>query len=228
MVLIKEILLPNIDEFARLRILFIESLKFMTKKILIAGAGIAGLSLARQLKKFNIPFKIIEKRTHLSTDGAGIALPANAVMALRYIGLGNLIDQFTHQVNKIIYTDSSGNMLSEASLLEEPLNKDKFVALHRHKFHDILREGIDDVIHFNTTIDQITQTQDNVLVQFNTESKQEEFSAIIGADGVNSQVRQLAFSDNTSLADLGVTIWRCYMNLCKSSMWIKLISLWVS
>ena len=74
-----------------------------TKKILISGAGIAGLGLARQLKKLNIPFKIIEKRTHLSTDGAGIALPANAVKALRYMGLGSNIDQHAHQVNNSPY-----------------------------------------------------------------------------------------------------------------------------
>ncbi len=178
----------------------------LIKKILISGAGIAGLGFARQLKKLNIPFKLIEKRPNLSTDGAGIALPANAVKALRYIGLGSNIDKYAHQVNKIIYTDSRGMMLSETSLLEKPLNTDKFVALHRHKFHDILREGIDDVIHFNTTINKMTQTKNGVLVTFNN-SKQEEFSAVIGADGVNSDVRQLAFVD-TPLADLGVTIWR--------------------
>ena len=177
-----------------------------TKKILISGAGIAGLGLARQLKKLNIPFKLIEKQSNLSTDGAGIALPANAVNALRYIGLGCHIDKYTHQVNKIIYTDSHGMILSEASLLEPPLDTDKFVALHRHKFHDILREGIDDVICFNTTINKMTQTKNGVLVTFNN-SEQEEFSAVIGADGVNSYVRQLAFVD-TPLVDLGVTIWR--------------------
>lgn len=96
------------------------------KKILISGAGIAGLGLARQLKKLNVPFMIIEKRPHLSTEGAGIALPANAVQALRYIDLGNDIDLQTHQVNKIIYTDSTGTLLSEASLLEHPLNADRF------------------------------------------------------------------------------------------------------
>ncbi|MBI3897581.1 MAG: NAD(P)-binding protein [Gammaproteobacteria bacterium] len=45
------------------------------KKILIVGAGIAGLSLARQLEKFFIPFDLIEKRPALAAKGAGI-LPA--------------------------------------------------------------------------------------------------------------------------------------------------------
>lgn len=181
-----------------------------SKKILISGAGIAGLSLARQLKKLSIPFKLIEKKPSLFTEGAGIALPANAVKALRYIGLGEEIDRFTHVVNKIIYMDSQGEVLSEASLLEQPLSADKFVALHRHKFHDILRAEIEDTIHFNTTIKNMTQTQHGVLVTFD-HLPEEEFSAVIGADGLHSAVRQLAFSE-AALIDLGVTIWRWTCN----------------
>lgn len=178
------------------------------KKILIAGAGIAGLALARQFKKLNIPFEIIEKRTQLLTDGAGITLPPNALKALRYVGLGSDIDQCAHQINKIVYTDSTGVVLSEVSLLEAPLNADRFVALHRHQFHDILRKGVENIIHFGATMKQMTRTKHGVLVQFDSaELKQEEFSAVIGADGINSQVRQLAFGD-TPLTDLGVTIWR--------------------
>jgi 2-polyprenyl-6-methoxyphenol hydroxylase-like FAD-dependent oxidoreductase len=179
-----------------------------TKKILISGAGIAGLALARQFRKLNIPFDIIEKRSHLTSDGAGIALPANAVKALRYIGFGKHIEQNAHQVNKIIYADSAGMVLSEASLLESPLNADRFVALHRHEFHKILCSGLEADIRFNTSINQIIQTSNGVLVTFNDhDHSQEEFGAVIGADGVNSRVRQLAFSDS-ELTDLGVTIWR--------------------
>ena len=92
--------------------------------------------------------------------------------------------------------------------MDEPLNTDRFVALHRHKFHDILRAGIDGAVHFGTTINQITRTENGVLVKFNNpDLSQEEFSAVIGADGINSSIRQLAFAD-TPLTDLGVTIWR--------------------
>jgi len=178
------------------------------KRILISGAGIAGLSLARQLKKMNIPYMMIEKRPHLSTEGAGIALPANAVRALKHVGLGDKVERHTHQVEKIIYTDTTGITLSEASLLEPPLNMDRFVALHRNKFHEILEEGVNESIVFNTQIDQLHQTDDGVIVKFNGANLQKEkFSAVIGADGVNSQVRKLAFTDS-NLTDLGVTIWR--------------------
>lgn len=177
------------------------------KKILICGAGIAGLSLARQFKKLNIPFILIEKRKELLSDGTGIALPANAVRALKYLGLGKPLEKHAHKVNKIIYADFAGNVLSEASLLDYPLNSDHFVALSRHVFHDILHHDLNVDIHFDTTINLICQGKSGVLVNFNGDLQQEEFSAVIGADGVNSIVRQLVFSDH-SLLDLGVTIWR--------------------
>lgn len=181
-------------------------------KILISGAGIAGLVLARLLKKLGIPFKIIEQRSQFTSDGAGIALPANAVKALRHIELGKEIDQHTHQVKKIIYTDSAGTVLSEKSLLEKPLDSDKFVALHRHKFHDILDQEMANLVDFNTSITQMTQTANGVRVKFNQpDSKEEEFSMVVGADGVNSTVRQLMFNA-PPLVDLGVTIWRWTCN----------------
>ena len=177
-------------------------------EILISGAGIAGLCLARLLKELQIPFMIIEKREHLATEGAGIALPANAVQALRHIGLGSPIDRDAHQVKEIIYTDTTGAVLSNASLLQSPLNVDRFVALQRHAFHKIICDGIEDQIHFGTSIQEICETEEGVRVKFNNPAlKQKEFKAVIGADGIHSQVRQLVFSD-VPVSDLGVTIWR--------------------
>lgn len=177
------------------------------RKILIVGSGIAGLSLRRLFRKSNIPYDIVEKRVGLFSEGAGIALPANAMKAFRYLDLGSVIAQQAHRVNKIIYTEPSGEILNQASLLEPPLNTDWFVALPRHKLHTILAEGIHD-IEFNTTIKAMQCTANGVLVSFDSPSlKQEEYSAVIGADGINSQVRQLAFADHP-LIDLHASIWR--------------------
>lgn len=176
------------------------------KPILISGAGIAGLSLARQLKKLNIAFEIIEKRSSLFSDGAGIALPANAVKALRCMGLEDSIAQHTHRVKQIIYTDYLGHVLNQASLLEAPLNFDWFVALPRQTLQDILCKEIEKEIHFATTMQSIEPADDGLVVTFSN-LKKKEYSAVIGADGIHSRVRELTFK-NASLVDLGVTTWR--------------------
>lgn len=180
----------------------------MSDKILIVGAGIAGLCLARQLKQAQIAFTLIEKNpAEIIPRGAGIALPANAVKILRHLGLGAHIDRQAHPVHQIIYTDMSGTTLSAASLLEPPLNIDRFVALPRHVFHTILATDLIPAIHFETTITEMQQTEQGVNVKFNSKLPAEKFSAVIGADGINSSVRQFAFAD-FALTDLGVTVWR--------------------
>ncbi len=178
------------------------------KKILISGAGIAGLTMARQCKKLGLPFKLIEKKPQLITTGAGIALPANAMRALRYLELGHSIDQQAFQVKEIIYTEPCGNTLSRASLLTKPLNQDKFVALSRSKLHKILCDKLEDNINFNTSIKSLTPTAHGVNISFdNPEMPEEQFSAVIGADGIHSRVRELTFN-SAPLTDHGVTNWR--------------------
>lgn len=182
----------------------------MTTKapMLISGAGIAGLSLMRLLQNAGIPCVIIEKNATITSAGAGIALPANAVKALRIMGLGDKIDTHAHQVKDIIYAKSSGQVLSRASLMEAPLNTDKFVALPRAALQSILLEDLPPSIYFNTMIDTLEVVENGVHVTFNSPHiKEGTYAAVIGADGLHSRVGELAF-DPEPLVDLGVTTWR--------------------
>lgn len=175
-------------------------------KILISGAGIAGLSLARQLKKKGIAYTIIEKKASKDTTGTGIALPANAVRALRYMGLAESVDKM-HQVKEILYTRTNGRVISRASLLDEPLNLDKFVALDRKELLSILQQDVFDDIQFDVTITDIKQQEAGVEVIFSNPAFNGHYQAVIGADGIHSAVRNLGFGQS-DLVDLGVTNWR--------------------
>lgn len=182
------------------------------KPILISGAGIAGLSLMRLLHNAGIPCTVIEKNATNTSAGAGIALPANAVKALRAMGLGDKIDAHAHQVKEIIYAKPSGRVLSRASLLDAPLNTDKFVALPRSALQTILLDDLPSSIYFNTTIDTLEVVEDGVHVTFNSPHiKEATYAAVIGADGIHSRVSELAF-DPEPLVDLGVTTWRWLCN----------------
>ncbi|MEY9587180.1 FAD-dependent oxidoreductase [Sinorhizobium fredii] len=56
-------------------------------RVLIAGAGIAGLSAARALEINGIDCEVVEKRERPPTEGAGIFLLGNAARALGDLGL---------------------------------------------------------------------------------------------------------------------------------------------
>jgi 2-polyprenyl-6-methoxyphenol hydroxylase-like FAD-dependent oxidoreductase len=55
--------------------------------ILIVGAGLAGLAMARALQARGIAFDIVERNPDNATAGAGLFLPANAVRALNALGV---------------------------------------------------------------------------------------------------------------------------------------------
>jgi len=112
-----------------------------------------------------------------------------------------------HQVKDIIYSRANGHVISQASLLKKPLNLDKFVALDRAELLSILKQDIEDNIHFNVTITDIKQKDVGVDVVFSNPELNGHYQAIIGADGIYSTVRALGFGQS-DLVDLGVTNWR--------------------
>ena len=60
-------------------------------RILIIGAGIAGLTLATALRRKGYAPELVERSAAWPTVGAGINLPANGVRVLRALGIGNAV-----------------------------------------------------------------------------------------------------------------------------------------
>ncbi|MPY23928.1 FAD-dependent monooxygenase [Shewanella sp. YLB-07] len=175
-------------------------------KILIVGAGIAGLSLARRLDATAHEYTLIERTSSWSCDGAGICLPANAVAGLDKLGLKQQVVESAHQVKTVSYVKPNGKVISSASLLEEPLNQQPFLALPRVKLLELLRQGMDNKVRFGVTIKRINQYDEIADVEFDN-GHSELFDLVVAADGINSQTRHMAF-ENSELEDLGVTNWR--------------------
>ena len=84
----------------------------MTKKVIIVGAGIAGLSLARACLNKSLTPIIIEKSKCISSWGGGICLPGNAMLAFRKLGLEQEILNNSRKVNSITYALETGKTLA--------------------------------------------------------------------------------------------------------------------
>ncbi len=76
--------------------------------ILIAGAGIAGLSLALALARHGLSSRILERRERLSEAGAGIQLGPNAVKVLRRLGVAEQLEQSVGRPEAINVFDAVG------------------------------------------------------------------------------------------------------------------------
>ena len=177
-------------------------------RILISGAGIAGLSLAHCLEQQGISYVLIEKHASSTHTSSGIALPFNAIQALRKMGLADKVLEAAHQVNDITYTKKTGKVLAHASLLAAPLNQDKFIAMSRKNLHAILLDGIEQRIQFNTTIDSFTPTENGINVVSSNTELNGKYDLIVSAEGIHSPLRKNAFPEEQTTIDHNIPNWR--------------------
>ncbi|AIY67590.1 FAD-dependent monooxygenase [Pseudoalteromonas piratica] len=180
-------------------------------KVLIVGAGIAGLLMYRELQRQEIEADIIEKQLSLNTLGAGICLPGNAMQQLEVLGLKQAILAKAHQVHEVRFETQQREVLAKASLNEGILASQPFVALTRKDLIETLAEGILDHIQFSRSVIDVRKHKSAQSVRFN-DGAVVDYDLVIGADGINSSVRELLFAE-PELTDLGVTQWRFLVNM---------------
>lgn len=175
-------------------------------KILIVGAGIAGLSLWHRLKNTGYEIDIIEKAGKHTEIGAGICLPGHALRQLELLGFKDEVLKYAYQVKEVRFETGLKKLLAKASLVEEPLNFQPFIALRRSSLIDVLLKNVGHAIQYGTTIKDIVTQKEQTKVTFCT-GVTEVYDLIVGADGINSQVRHQVFEE-PELLDLEVTNWR--------------------
>ena len=156
--------------------------------IVICGAGIGGLTLARVCDMLNVPYKLLEATSSLKLEGAGIQLSPNAMRVLNGLGLGPQIIASGHQPIRGEIYSANGNKL----LLDFPLAGETearfgapYVQIQRGKLIDILADGIN--IQFDRRIDQVTTQPREAIVK--GAWGQETGTFVVGADGIHSTVR---------------------------------------
>jgi len=175
-------------------------------KILIVGAGIAGLAMYRKLLNTDHIVDLVESRGAVKNEGAGICLSANAMQALDKLDLKTAVINHAYKITQIRYETSQRKLLSKSSLLLPPFDCESFFALPKATLNKILMSGIESKIQFNLSVEKIVSAYDLTHVTFSNGSKKV-YDLVIGADGINSSVRNAIFNQ-TDLLDLGVSNWR--------------------
>jgi len=79
--------------------------------VLIVGAGVAGLALARALSQRSIDCTVVERRYSTTTLGMGLNLPGNAVRALTHLGVLDQARAYGVPVSRREYRTSTGRLL---------------------------------------------------------------------------------------------------------------------
>jgi 2-polyprenyl-6-methoxyphenol hydroxylase-like FAD-dependent oxidoreductase len=193
------------------------------RQILIVGAGIAGLALARALHARGFRAEIAERETAWPTGGAGLYLPGNGVRAIAALGLGDALMARAVRLPQQRILDRRGHRLAEVDLERVWRDVAPCVGIRRADLHQILLEGAAGVpIHFATTVSAVTQTADNVVVRFSG-GLTRPYDVLVGADGIRSSIRGIVFGD-ISPRGVGQTSWRFVVpDSCGVTTWTVML-----
>ena len=176
--------------------------------ILIAGAGIGGLTLGIALRQFGFEVQIYEQASSLEPIGFGLSIAPNALLALRHIGLDCTVEQVGCPIRVGQIKTAQGKLLQMIPL--EDLKArigGSMVALHRGRLHQVLLEtfGAHDLF-LNNPVQSFREQRSGVILVL--ENGQEVKGALlVGADGIRSTVRWQLFGE-TSRRYSGYTAWR--------------------
>ena len=163
-----------------------------TTRIAVVGAGLGGMTVAGLLQRAGFTVKVYEQANAFSRIGAGIHLSANVMMIMRRLGIEQtLIDIGLHPDAFVSRQWDTGDILFELPL--DPKSEAHFGAayinVHRGDLHSALESALTHgTVAFGHKVKALALRDENVLLQFENGATAEA-DIVIGADGVNSKVR---------------------------------------
>lgn len=178
------------------------------KRVLISGAGVAGLVLGYWLKQYGFEPTIVEKYPYLRTGGYKIDLRGAALDVLKRMGIYSIISENKTKIARAICIDKDGNEVIQMStdLLGTRLeNVD--LEIMRGDLCLIMKEQLEDVEYlFGDSIKELSENSDGVSVVFEM-GEDRTFDLVIGADGLHSVTRNIVFGDESQFSkDMGVCV----------------------
>jgi 2-polyprenyl-6-methoxyphenol hydroxylase-like FAD-dependent oxidoreductase len=179
----------------------------MVQRIVVVGAGIAGLATAVGLQQHGYEVIVVEERTDTST-GAAISIWPNALAALDHIGLGDAVREAGGRVTTAALRWHNGSWLRRPAAerfvkaLGEPL-----VVVQRSVLRDILTAALAaQTVEYGLAATGLIADGNKVRLRL-SDATVRMADAVIGADGTHSVVARHL---NGSLTNryVGYTAWR--------------------
>jgi 2-polyprenyl-6-methoxyphenol hydroxylase-like FAD-dependent oxidoreductase len=178
----------------------------MTKRILIVGGGIAGLSLNLALRDRGWDVELVERSAAADPLGAGLAVQPNAMWALRRLGVAAAVEQAGTVISRFQYRDRSGAMLCDVDLAPLWAGVGPFVGVTRSALHDALRCGADGC-RTGTAVTAVSEHDGQMWVTFDDQRSDGPYDLVVGADGIGSVVRRFVTGPVDPVYG-GQTVWR--------------------
>ncbi|MCA1218339.1 FAD-dependent monooxygenase [Streptomyces sp. 8L] len=165
------------------------------RTVLISGASIAGPSLAYWLDRYGFEVTVVEKAPRLRGGGYAIDIRGTARDAVERMGLLPRLREAHVDTRKISFLDPDGGLL--AAIRPEAVTggvQDHDLEVRRGDLADCLYDLVEGRVEFlfNDSIAALDDRGDHVAVTFDSGARRS-FDLVIGADGLHSNTRRLAF-----------------------------------
>ncbi len=182
-------------------------------RILIAGAGLGGLTAALALIRRGLRVTVLEQAPALGEVGAGVQIGANGMCVLDHLGLWPALESLAWQPEgKRIYHYRTGESWPLYDLGAESVERYGFpyCMFHRADLHAVLADAVaaaqPDAVRLNAKLAGVEQDgicATAVLLGGERVSG----AALVGADGIHSVVRRALFGPDDPQFT-GIVAWR--------------------
>ncbi|KIW18166.1 hypothetical protein PV08_02454 [Exophiala spinifera] len=182
------------------------------KPVLISGAGLASLLLARSLLLSKIPFLVFERDASLSFRGQGyrLRLSSEGLDAIESVLDPEAFQRFYDRCGKTGgrgftgYDAVTGEVFEESKMGESLGSRDgKIIGIARGEMRRLFMEGCEEFVHFNKHVKGYELTDDGVRAIFDDGSKSEEGSLLVAGDGLKSSVAKQVSGGRLKVYDTG-------------------------
>lgn len=165
-----------------------------TKRVLISGASVGGPALAFWLSKYGFHVTVVERAPSMRPGGYAVDFRGSGMRVLERMGLVDEIRAQETRTGMITMVDKNDKLVAR---LPDGFTSGEIEILRGHLakiLYEASRERTEYI--FGDSIQSIDQRPDGVDVTF-TSGTARSFDLVVGADGLHSNVRALAFGEES-------------------------------